>query len=299
MNLYSSGLALALGLTASQGAMAYQFQIDEFLIGRDRLNSYTMEQALDPTWQRDHVFFDDTFADGAPPPTAPNLANGNPISYATSGAFGPESGGQLTLDSAFGEIGINPVGTPRLANVAVLATEPTSGLNGLKSNFAFSIGGIYKLMAPSQNDELYGVQLRDRIEGINEGDDVITLAVNRSAEHGVEIQLQRADYINDSLTDLYSAPIDANAAPFIYLALAKPDKASNVLGAAYAYMDEDLNLIGPLQILPFTTTIFNGEGYTLAGFAAVTNVPEPGQWAMMLAGMGLIGVAARLRRKQA
>lgn len=80
------GLAL-LAMCASTGSHAIQVNIDQFSVVR---NGATV--------------FNDTFPDGAPPPSAPSFVSGAPASYSVFGTVpaGAESGGLLQLDSANG-----------------------------------------------------------------------------------------------------------------------------------------------------------------------------------------------------
>ena len=177
-------IALATLFAEPADVQAYNFRIDDFQIIKNGT-----------------LLFDDSFTDGAPPPSAPNFASGASASYnLNAGAtVGPESGGKLTLNSSgaapnlnIAENGLN------LTQRATLQTSQTGGATGLNSNSTFSVTGIFDLILPSPSPipgvtgDRYGIRLSDATSTI-EGNDILWLRVARQSDGTLAVQFRDLD----------------------------------------------------------------------------------------------------------
>src|SRR5262249_35759099 len=121
----------------------YQFKIDEFKIIKNG-----------------GTFFDDTFSDNNPPPSAP--AGFGPISsYTVTGTIS-ESGGRAILDGSNAGFGTgSPTGDPFFGEYATLNTniDPANTTLGLKNNSSFTVSGLFDLTLPQEDRNGYGIRL--------------------------------------------------------------------------------------------------------------------------------------------
>ena len=238
-------------------AAQYSFLIDEFKVTRPGI-----------------TIFDDTFGDGAPPPSAPNFSNGTPTSYVTGGSFteSTANGGQATLDSAHA-VSITGVGTatPLIGQSATLLTDISSDTTqGLKQENDFTVEGTFDLIAPSDLREGYGIALTDRGPGVV-GNDTLNLQVFRSAGGGTAVQLRDLDPTANTSTLIDSMVINATPQENQIVLRLSHAAGSNAISAAF-----DLYASGVYQsTVNFASTddIFQGEDWTRAQFIA--NAPNP------------------------
>ncbi|MBC7802858.1 MAG: PEP-CTERM sorting domain-containing protein [Candidatus Parcubacteria bacterium] len=173
-------------------------------------------------------------------------------------------------------------------------------MTGLKSDDTFSVTGLFDLVVPLANGDGYGVRLTDRFTGspFNIGNDHIQLFVIRNFSGVLGISLNAQDFSTGTSTALAFAALDTGHAQ-IALRLERASASSNDLTASYAYGDG--GVLGDFVSFANHATIFHGEGYTRAGFMAfglAPPIPEPQTYALMLAGLGLLGAATRHRRKR-
>ena len=69
-------------------------------------------------------------------------------------------------------------------------------------------------------------------------------------------------------------------------------------GFEYAFTPADLGLTGPLQLVVTGTTGAGGGVFSsYSGTLNVTQIPEPGTWALMLSGLSGIGFMARRQNR--
>ncbi|MCZ7563741.1 MAG: hypothetical protein M5U08_07980 [Burkholderiales bacterium] len=116
------------------------------------------------------VIFDDPFADGMPPPSAPNFSNGVPATYIVAGSYpsGSEVGGYLQLNSAYGAVITSDAGGGvLLANQrARLDTDTNPNTDfGFKQVKAFVLDAQFDLVDPGGGNILtgYGIAFLDPI----------------------------------------------------------------------------------------------------------------------------------------
>lgn len=244
------------------------------------------------------MVFRDSFSDGISPPSAPNFSNSNPGAYFLTGVAGTEAGGKLSLDTSLGEIrdATGRAGQNRVFDARLLTNiDPTNTTNGFKAANTFIVNGLFDLSAlPTVPFEGFGIRLSDAGIGSlsNQGDDQVELFVRRSPINDLVIQFRRVDSLNDLVTTFGSVLLDTGHDQ-VQLALSKLNATTPTVAASFAYVDGGV-VGGPTSFVN-TADIFNGENATRASFRAITPVPEPSAYGMMLAGLGLIGWMARRR----
>ena len=276
----------AMGLLSTIApATAATFSIDEFSITRTNGT----------------LVFRDSFSDGFSPPSAPNFNNGNPGSYFLTGTAGAETGGKLNLDTSLGAVrdATGRAGQNMVVDARLLTNiDPSDTTNGFKAGNTFIVNGLFDLSSlPSVPFEGFGIRLSDAGIGLasSQGDDRLDLFVRRNPINELVIQFRRVDALNDLVTTFGSVLLDVGHDQ-VQLELSKLDVATKTVSASYAYVDG--GVVGTETTFINTANIFNGEEATRASFRAISPVPEPDAYAMMLAGIGLIGWAVR-RRTQA
>ncbi len=268
-------LTIVLWGLAPLSSQAYTYYIDEF---------YVVKNGTE--------IFRDSFDDGVPPPSAPNYVNGDPAQYFMGGTMGPESGGQLTLDSSGAIFYPNPGGDPFLIQRARLNTniDQTDLDRGLKIDDTFSVTGVFDLIPSSVQRETYGVRFDDAAPD-NTVNDLILLTVGRSATDNLFISFRELDYEAGEVRYIDSALLDTNHDQ-IALTLMRETLDSNTITAYWTYIDS--GVWGTTFQFTNTVDIFDGENFTRPGFSAHTPVPLPG--AVWLFGSGLAGLFGLRRR---
>ncbi len=288
----------ALGLSALAGsAHAYSFQLDTFAVWKNA----DFSQIHSPADLLNTLpIFYDSFADGAAPPLAPNFTAGGPASYAVFGSVGPEGvvngQGILTLDSS-GTLP-NDFGTPVQQAILNTNTDPNS-LAGLKQGSSnFAVGGIFNLINPGNANGAYGVRFTDI--GLGNGNDIVSLAVRGRVDGKAVVNFSHYDNTTGISTLISSAVLDTTHQQ-IGLGLAYMDPDGNgpeakAVYAAYFYLDNDVP--SAFYDMAGSASLFNGENFTRAAFYAadVSPVPEPAEYALLMAGLGLLGWRTRRER---
>jgi VCBS repeat-containing protein len=157
-------------VTGNTGVVAenYHFAIDEFTVTRTIGTAPTV------------VVLNDTFVDGAPPPSSPPYSNGVAVGYGVRGAF-TENGalGLAFLDGALAQSTFN-YGAPEvmainsaLALTTFTGTDPNAGL---RITHAFDATARFEAIEPGAAGHAYGIAFTDQNTGFG-GDDNIQLIV--------------------------------------------------------------------------------------------------------------------------
>lgn len=303
-----ASLAVLASASAMPAAAAYQFHLETFSVARGFPDGAS---ALDAFNLSASVPFVDEFDDGNPPPDLSSVWNadqnsdGTPdfsyfVDAASNGTVGPEVAPEmLRLDSSNGVVAADADGNLRNRQIVLLNAQPGTGLS---KDVTFAAGVNYQWSIPGL-DQDYGVRVQDRNAGIA-GDDVITLRVHGLGNGQAEIELLRAVYETSNGLALGNHTIAAQtiAAPanaaFIALGLVHNFAGSDDLYAGWYFSDANyIQIDGSLGGFAAAATLFHGEtsGYR-AGFVVSEPVPEPAEYALMLAGLALVGWAARRKR---
>jgi hypothetical protein len=237
---------IAMGVTP---AWAYQYAISDFKVVRNG-----------------STYFEDTFRDGNPPPSAPNDPNGSTNSYGGRGSFGPESGNKLTIDSSGLTISQNP---GQLVQKAVFKTDTSSDQSkGLKSTQTFSVTALFDLVVPQTNAEWYFVELQDSTSTI-EGTESVKVGVRRVSTTSAAVMFRRKNNVTLEVTTIDQKALDPNHSQ-IQLVLTKASANSNVISGSFSYVDN--GVVGTPTTFANTTTIFNTNPFARAAFGASTPV---------------------------
>jgi len=265
-----------LTLGSVNAAHAWSFSQDYFYIDDD----------ADPTdvgGADSLVIFGDAFDNGnfySNPDSGIGYTNihGNPV----------ESGGVVTFDAYEGDFGISDLsGEPRFHSSAKVDMD-------LVSNSVFSVVGAFGLTTPDPRGR-YGIRLTDG--GTAPGNDRVEMVLQRTQVGNLRLSFRYSDWgIGDNVV-IEQDPLNApGGAQWVAMGLIKGDASLAAITAGYAFLDASGTMIGTPTYFTSTHDIFNTESWTRAQFIGVQVVPEMEAWAMMLAGMGLIGYWARRRR---
>ncbi len=218
--------------------------------------------------KNDLLLFEDTFDDGQPPPSAPRFADGTDASYGVVGAFGPEVGGKLRIDSSIAAI--DPPYVRQLANL-ITARQPSEPRPGLFINDTFEVIGVFDLVIPSARDSSYGIGFTDS-RPTDPGHDTLELVVRRTASGELQVQFRRIDLRTGLETTIAGAPLERGHEQIGFI-LSRRDTTNNAIFASFAYIDAGEP--GPITTFPVSADIFRGNNWTRAAIAARSPLPPP------------------------
>ena len=255
------------------------------------------------------VFWLDSFADGVAPPNNPaqGFVCGTScysLNFGSQGIENPAGTGKYFMDSSQGSYTLASDGTARYRTVVTLNSnnDPTNLAAGLKPGNTFSVTGLFDLVQTPNIRDFYGISLKDvtTVNGVQFGE-ALSVSVGRNGAGNQVIHVTDQDYTLDTLTN----PATSNGVDYsndqIMLQLSV---TGNLVQASYQYWNHGAavgsgftNIGGPLN------DIFHYQQWTRAEFfvsqqTEVLAVPEPDTYAMMLAGLGLIGMIARRKKNK-
>lgn len=253
------------------------------------------------------TLFEDTFSDGVAPPAAP----GEFATYLFPRGDFLESNGKLILSPATGPIATNAAGALSSTTRITFSTNivPDDQLTGLKSNHVFSVSATFALLDNTVAQDSYGIRLTDRdalgLLGLGtSGDDVIELRVNHGA-NGRTLQFRRQNFLPGGGITVLGSPAMSpdwfDRFEQVELTLEKTNSNSKEISARARLIDADdpnasLTINWPTGT---TATAFNGEDWTRAEiYASQAPIPEPETYAMLLAGLGLVGWQLRRQARR-
>jgi hypothetical protein len=206
---------------------------------------------------------------------------------ASSAAAATEAGGRLLLDPNLGQVAANAQGQTGTSVRLRLLTNITDSNAGLNIGRSFAATLRLSLSAAPDPGQSFGLRLTDGgISAIN--NDVVELFWTGGA-----IVFRKQDFGAGSITNLGSAPVAAPAgAAMLVLSLSHSTVDSPLIAGSYNYADASGALLGSFTSFGNTATAFQGESHTRVELRATglsAPVPEPGAWALLAGGLGLLG----------
>jgi hypothetical protein len=246
------------------------------------------------------VILDDAMNNGNPF-TGPNFSNATPSNYSAINLANPanvglaysESAGRLHLNADYATATQNAQGGGAARSLGLrLLTNVSDPNRGLSKTDTFAAGALFAFNEPAAGYQ-YGVRLGD---GFSNSNDVIDLRVVNNG-NGAFLSFRHQDFAAGTITDFASSQfVVPNGGVYLALGFAHEVANSNVIHGYWGFTDANGVLLGNVNQLG-ETAIFNGEGHTRFELRAIAPVPEAETYAMLLAGLGLIGAAARRKSK--
>lgn len=246
------------------------------------------------------TFFFDPFDNGFEPPEG----NGINPAYGVAGGFSATAEstvtGRLAIDTALGAPSMNAAGDPRLTVSLNLLTD-TTGTNeavGLYKQHDLIVGALFDIVPMEGPFSIYAVGVRDF--GTTGTRELLQLQVSRndaSAPGAVSIIfLKQVFGVGSTLlgSTAFAPPAGADRIGMRLVHVADSDSFT----ASYRFWDAS----GPLSdfvALGGVGTMFNDRVYVVPTlFAAIqpaVPIPEPGTYALLLAGLAAVAWMARRR----
>ena len=110
-----------------------------------------------------NLFFQDTFGDGTPPPSAPNLNGGASTNYTVQGTFTEANGPAFFDGTQSTTFGATNYGERAMLNSDISPiSDPVNGTKGLKRDMDFTAEARFALVVPEDLGDAYGVRLIDQ-----------------------------------------------------------------------------------------------------------------------------------------
>lgn len=236
--------------------------------------------------------------DNGDPLVGPNFSStGTPANYVLAGlADGAdpalavrESGSALLLDPNYGAASANAQGGVGNSIRLRLLTNVSDANAGLNRSRSFAASLRLDLAALPDPGQSFGLRFTDNF---NNNSDVIELYLSGGA-NGRNIVLRKQDFVAGTVTVLGSVPLVVPAgAGALVLSLNHNTPDTDTISGNWAFADANGALMTSFSGFGNTAAAFNGEVYTRVELRATgvsAPVPEPGAWALLAGGLGLLG----------
>lgn len=249
--------------------------------------------------QKSASTFVDNFDDGTPPESGQIF---NPNAYTVRGTFESESNGLLRVNQTGNDNGFAttaPDGREVYVQMAVLNGQ-------IQSGDTFTVSGLWRYDIPSMT-QIYGMRVQDTTP-FAMGNDTVSIDVGDDGFGNTVVRMHEFNFETGEVITVGRSLLNRSDIGWIGLALTNSGTGANTLvQASFVLYDLGMNVLDTRWVmsdadpsLRATSAIFDGENFTRAAFFAVEQhtapIPEAETWALMLAGLGLVGVAARRRR---
>lgn len=235
----------------------YEFRLDRFAIAT-------------PT----AILFDDQFSDGFPPPSGPQGAATYFTAFVPS--LGTEVGGKLILNGS----------DAQPSAVFPFTFETATRQTFLSAGGAFTVAGLFDLIAPLERSEGYAIRVTDQTAAVVGNDDV-RLGVFRTMAGQVAVSLVDVNNTAGIFNILGNDLLDASDLSNSQIILALDVSQTGVVSGRYAFPG------GTFIDIPGTATIYNGETFTRAGFVVTTPIPAPPTVWLIVVAVGALWYARR------
>jgi VCBS repeat-containing protein len=225
-------------------------------------------------------FFQDTFGDGNPPPSAPNLTGGPNVGYTAQGPFSETNGLAFFDGFKATTFGVAAYGERAILNTdSSPITDPVNGAKGLKANSDFIVEAKYLLVTPEDPGDAYGVRLIDTAVGGNSNSSVDLVVIRDAA--GAHVQLRQVNVSTSQVTVLQGIDLtNVGASDEIALHLNYDHTTyGNSTTGGHVTGSFDLLTNGAVtssQSFSATGTIFQGEDFTQVQLLGQSNQSETG-----------------------
>lgn len=294
MTRHFTRIIAGLGLCAIAGtAGGTIFQIDEFTVT-----------------ENGETYWLDTFSDGVAPfdrsAQNPASVDQNPYNRAyllpsgLSQLPGPEAGDMLAMDTAEGRLNIgtvNPV-LNRTQRARVNASTNPNNSSALIATEAINVTGIFELIEPERNRELYSVRLTDWTSSSqNEG---LELAVQKNATGDWRVAFRQADVgVQWDVIEFWDLPGIAGGYEQIALSLFNDPAVAGGAEfiAQFSLFDSDAVLADQTFTSSTPGLMFQVSDWLRPEFTARRRVPEPPIVALLALGLAVIGHQRRKPRE--
>jgi len=232
-----------------------------------------------------------------------DFPSSGPIGYNTRGSMfddGDVTANGLILDNNGARQGTTSGGVPTETKEAYLTNPILKSGDGAVWDLT-TVDGTFAAILPKETltdfnfRQSYGIRIRDNASGfamVGTDDDQVSVSViNRQG--GPQIRFRDRDRSANTSTTLGRRNLTSFPSLELILRL-----QIDSLGVATGYVDLKDGL-GFTQLTrsstPNSRTIFNGEVFTIAGFRAVSPIPEPST--LLFLGFGLLGLGLWGTRK--
>ncbi|MDT7837822.1 PEP-CTERM sorting domain-containing protein [Aquabacterium sp. OR-4] len=205
-----------------------------------------------------------------------------------------ESGSALRLDATQGDVASNALGAQGRSVRLRLLTNTSDPASGFAQSRSFAASLRLSLDSLPALGHTAGLRFAD---GFSNSNDYVELFVTGQTGGGAQVVLRKQDFALGAITVIGAAtlaPVSGAAQLVLSLAHGAPD--SPLLSGSFNFADASGALLSPSFIGLGSATAFNGELHTRLELRATAPVPEPADWALMLAGGGLLLAARRARR---